>query len=189
MRCLDIGPGWGGHRLEGFETLDIEKRDNVDHVADAGEPLPFDDDTFDIVHASHILEHIPWQEADEVLKEWVRILKPGGVLEIWVPNALAACKRFVEAESGNLKRFKKGSSYQKEIVKKDPCRAFSGAILSYRGAYRGDAGIHKSLYSPRYLKVIMGWAGLVNIKKMDWEKENRMRNHSLNSIGMKGTKP
>ena len=63
----------------------------MDYVYDAGKPLPFEDNTFDLVYASHVLEHIPWYKVEEVVKEWVRILKPGGVLEVWVPDGLKIC--------------------------------------------------------------------------------------------------
>lgn len=41
-----------------------------------------------LLYASHVLEHIPWYKTEEVLREWVRVLKPGGVLEVWVPDRL-----------------------------------------------------------------------------------------------------
>ena len=52
-RWLEIGPGYRGERISGFETLDIVKRDNVDHVWDASEGLPFDDGTFDLIRFAY----------------------------------------------------------------------------------------------------------------------------------------
>lgn len=49
---------------------------------DAG-ALPFDDDSFDRLIATHVLEHV--ERPHEVLKEWVRVIKPGGVLSIVLP--------------------------------------------------------------------------------------------------------
>jgi len=70
QRWLDIGPGWyEEYRMPGFETLDIEARGNVDHIADASERLPFNDNTFNLMHASHILEHIVWIKTQEVKDE------------------------------------------------------------------------------------------------------------------------
>lgn len=45
--------------------------------------LPFEDDTFEYVYASHILEHI--DDVAEVVYEIHRVLKPGGILEIRTP--------------------------------------------------------------------------------------------------------
>ncbi|MBL6989636.1 MAG: class I SAM-dependent methyltransferase [Bacteriovoracaceae bacterium] len=42
------------------------------------------DESFDVVHCAHTLEHIPTPK--EMIKELVRVLKPGGFLFIEVPN-------------------------------------------------------------------------------------------------------
>ena len=88
-RRLEIGPGGSG--IPGFETLDVVGGRDVDYVSDASKQLPFADSTFRVVYASHVLEHIPWYQIDQVLEEWVRILRSGGRLEAWVPNGLKIC--------------------------------------------------------------------------------------------------
>lgn len=45
---------------------------------------------FDHAHADHVLEHMSWVDTLKVLSEWVRILKPGGTLEINVPDLKVA---------------------------------------------------------------------------------------------------
>lgn len=49
-------------------------------------PLPYEDDTVDVIRAVHVLEHFGHREVDAVLAEWVRVLKPGGILRVAVPN-------------------------------------------------------------------------------------------------------
>ena len=85
-RSLEIGPGI--ERFDGFETLDIRPRRNVDYVFDCAKKLPFRSHTFEIIYASHVLEHIPWYLVEQTIVEWVRVLKNGGNLEIWVPDAV-----------------------------------------------------------------------------------------------------
>ena len=97
QRFLELGPG--NTRIPHFETVNLVKNNVTDFVGDILKNLPFDDNSFDVLYASHILEHAPWYMLDEILKEWHRILKPGGVIEIWVPNGLKIAKAFVETET------------------------------------------------------------------------------------------
>jgi hypothetical protein len=66
-RYLEIGVG--NYRFPKFETLNIVWSPNVDYVYDASRPLPFKDNTFKVIYASHVLEHIPWYQTREVLRE------------------------------------------------------------------------------------------------------------------------
>ena len=87
MRCLEIGPG--DQRLPGdWTTVDVMARNGiVDYVCRWGaERLPFPDESFDLIYASHVLEHIPWYETECALREAVRVLAPGGSIEIHVPD-------------------------------------------------------------------------------------------------------
>lgn len=67
-----------------FVNLDIRKGKGVDHVSLAY-PLNFKKNSFDIVYASHVLEHFKKKDTLKILKEWVRVLKPNGILRISVP--------------------------------------------------------------------------------------------------------
>ena len=46
--------------------------------------LPFDSDSFDFVFSSHLLED--FEDWTPLLKEWVRVLKPGGHLVLLIPD-------------------------------------------------------------------------------------------------------
>jgi predicted SAM-dependent methyltransferase len=48
--------------------------------------IPFQDNAFDVVYHSHVLEHFPKDRAELFIKECYRVLKPGGVLRVAVPD-------------------------------------------------------------------------------------------------------
>ena len=83
---LNLGSGY--KPLEGFVNVDL--LDNwcntpPDVVHDITQPLPFDDESADEVHAYHVFEHFYRYEADAILMDWVRVLKPGGKLVLELP--------------------------------------------------------------------------------------------------------
>ncbi len=56
------------------------------HVVELGAPLPFADETFDLVVADHVLEHVNAEDAQDVADDIVRVLRPGGWLAARTPN-------------------------------------------------------------------------------------------------------
>jgi predicted SAM-dependent methyltransferase len=48
--------------------------------------LPFDDYSCSVVYASHVIEYFDRDEVVPILKEWHRVLKPGGILRLAVPD-------------------------------------------------------------------------------------------------------
>jgi SAM-dependent methyltransferase len=55
-------------------------------VHDLRKPLPFPENAFSAIYASHVLEHLYRVEADALLAECKRVLKPGGTLRLVVPD-------------------------------------------------------------------------------------------------------
>lgn len=64
--------------------------------------LPFDDDVVDLIFASHMLEHFPYDAGARLLAECRRVLKPGGTLRVLVPDAGTLIVKYME---GSLSDF------------------------------------------------------------------------------------
>jgi predicted SAM-dependent methyltransferase len=63
--------------------------------------LPFGDGSVQEILAVHVLEHVHPGELGRTLREWRRILRPGGAARIHVPNAPAVFESFVHASAGD----------------------------------------------------------------------------------------
>ncbi len=97
MRRLHIG---GKERSEGWEILDALERPEVDHVGNAKDLSRFAENSFDVVYASHVMEHFDYRdEIAEVLREWSRVLAPGGMLNVSVPDLNTLAELFLLRES------------------------------------------------------------------------------------------
>jgi ubiquinone/menaquinone biosynthesis C-methylase UbiE len=186
-RRLEIGPGQD--RLPGFETLSIEADWHTDYLCDAAEQLPFEDGSFVLVYASHVLEHIPWYQVEGTLKEWRRILRPGGHLEVWVPDGLKICKALADAEE-NGRDYTHLDGWYKFNPEKDPCVWAAGRLFTYGdGKGRLDhPNWHRAIFTPRYLKVLFEKVGLTQIRELTHE-EVRGHDHGWISLGVVGVKP
>lgn len=84
-RVLNLGCGTTTYTAPNVVNLDMFEGDGINCVCDLGkEKLPFKDGEFDFIIANMILEHVPnWFEC---FKECARVLKVGGIIEIWLPG-------------------------------------------------------------------------------------------------------
>ena len=185
-RKLEIGPG--PERIDGFETVNIVADSHVDYVCDAAKKLPFKTGTFDLIYSSHILEQISWYQTERTLKEWVRILKPNGKLQIWVPNGLKIAAAFVDAETKDGESWLEDDWFRFNDAK-DPCVWASGRTFTY-GDGTGDPtspNWHRALFSPRYLSLLMRTAGLTDLRTMTPD-DVLGHDHGWINLGIEGTK-
>ena len=82
---MRLNLGCGPTRIEGYTSIDISEQMKPDIVADVAD-LPMEDNSVDVIFASHILEH--FRHDVPVLAEWHRVLKPGGEIHVMVPDFL-----------------------------------------------------------------------------------------------------
>jgi predicted SAM-dependent methyltransferase len=77
---------------------------NVDFVSsdanvisyDLTKGIPFSSETFDVVYHSHVLEHFTASQGDAFIKECFRLLKPGGILRIAVPDLERIARNYIQ---------------------------------------------------------------------------------------------
>lgn len=182
-RMLEIGPG--SIRIPGFETLNVVLAPDVDYVLDASKALPFENESFDVVYASHILEHIPWHKVQQTTREWARIIKPGGTLEIWVPDGYKLCRLMCDLdEHVNNDAWRDG--WNPSGLISDAYTWTNGRILY--GARDDYPSWHKAILTPAFLIKLLNDAGLINIQKME-STSVRGYDHGWINLGIKGQKP
>lgn len=80
--------------VEGFVNLDCDPHEGVDFVGDASDLSRFADGSIPEIFASHLLEHFPHPKTMAVLKEWFRVLEPGGKLYVAVPDFARAIELY-----------------------------------------------------------------------------------------------
>jgi len=91
LRVLEIGAGPKPQAKKllpntFIETMDVDPQYNPTYLHDAA-TIPAElYGKFDLLFASHVLEHFPWFETHNILTEWRKALKIGGFLHVLVPS-------------------------------------------------------------------------------------------------------
>ena len=175
---LEIGNEKTGGRLgSDWKTMDLIPGPDVDITHDLTDlPLPFNDNEFTIVYMSHILEHIAWTKTAPVLKELYRIIKPGGQLEVWVPDLEKLAKAYINPS------LIKNDGWYKFNPDKDPTRWFNGRLFTYGP---GDENFHRAAFDERYLTKCFSQSGFVAMNRM---KKPRGYDHGWINLGIVGFK-
>jgi predicted SAM-dependent methyltransferase len=111
----------------------------------------FSDNYADVVLAVHVIEHF-WQwEVIDILKEWVRVLKPGGTMVLECPNLISACQELLK---------------QPEIGSR-PDQHGQRTMWCFYGdpAWKDPLMCHRWLYTPQSLAQVMLDAGLIEVSQ------------------------
>ena len=186
QRFLEIGPGF--NRLEGFETLNIIDGRSVDYIADISSAMPFSNDSFDLIYASHVIEHVPWFLQKQLFSELNRIIKPNGKIEIWVPDfskILEVANAYIQ--NGENNTYKDG--WYRFNEDKDVLTWVNGRIFTYGDGTANPMSFnwHRCVFTFDYLKQLLLDAGFIKIEAMT-HNEIRGVDHGWINLGIKAIK-
>jgi ubiquinone/menaquinone biosynthesis C-methylase UbiE len=148
MNGMKLHIGCGQRHIPGFVHLDIACKRHVDIVARA-ECLPLRNQCCALIYASHILEHFSRNEYLYVLREWWRVLQPGGVLRLAVPD-FAACARLYVANSLN--------------------RGLLDLIGLICGRQNDPYNYHNMVFDEPTLTDALRSVGFRNVRRWDWRQ-------------------
>lgn len=101
---VNIGPLVNGSELVGIDIISCKTPDSVDFVRGDAKELPFADGKFDLVYSIGVMEHFDSSGRATLIEEQIRVLKPGGVLLIVIPNCTPGSLRFAKIKALDLFR-------------------------------------------------------------------------------------
>jgi predicted SAM-dependent methyltransferase len=140
--------GCGSRYIPGFIHVDAQPAPHVDIVGPV-ERLPMDDASVSLIYASHILEHFGRYAYKEVLAEWFRVLRPGGVLRLAVPD-FAAC-----------------AAIYYEMGLADGLSGLVGLIV---GGQRNEHDYHKMIFDEALLSSTLLETGFREVRRWEWRE-------------------
>ena len=85
---LRLNWGCGGEGEPGWINSDVKEGPGIDMPCDIRDGLPLEDGAVDYAVSIHALPEVPYDQQVGVLRELRRVLKPGGVLRLALPDLL-----------------------------------------------------------------------------------------------------
>jgi SAM-dependent methyltransferase len=137
-------------------------------IHDVRKRLPFAGDSVSGVYASHVLEHLYLDEADRLLRECFRVLEPGGVLRMVVPDLEAIVGRYLSpsgAEGGEDRQEPAADRLNRALHLRADAPA-SGTILYRAYSALKEHTWHKWMYDAESLVWHFERAGFVEVRRM-----------------------
>ena len=134
--------------------IDIDDYPHINFKHEISNLPMFKDNTVDLIYCCHAFEYFDGEEGKEVLREWCRILKPGGILRLAVPDFEAIVKVYLKYKDLDHRGILGPLCGRMEI------KAPRGKKLIY----------HKTVYDFKSLKRMLKSAGFKNIHRYDWRK-------------------
>jgi SAM-dependent methyltransferase len=86
--------GCGGHTLPGWINSDVKAEPGINLTCDIRQGLPLEDSSIDYAASIHALPEVPYAEIVPVLRELRRVLKPGGILRLVLPDLLKGVRAY-----------------------------------------------------------------------------------------------
>lgn len=138
--------GCGNVLLPGWTNVDIDNITGIDIQDDVSKLGKIQNDSCDMIYASHVLEHFGRNEFEAIIKLWNKKLKINGKLRLAVPDFEKAVKWYT-----NTKKIE-------DIL----------GLVS--GGQKTEYDYHKMIYDKKILTHVLESCGFGNIQEWDWRE-------------------
>lgn len=149
-KMLNIGCGHRYHK--DWVNIDVDPATPEVMKADITRGLPFADNSFEVVYHSNVLEHLPSQLGKHLIKECYRVLRPGGVLRINLPDL----EKMVREYLANMEKARSGDRMAAHNYNWILIEMFDQVSRNYSGGEMASYLSQPVLPNPDYLRKRLG---------------------------------
>lgn len=162
------------------DWINIDLSPQADITLDMREPLPFLENSCPIIYSEHFLEHLDYPvHANSFLRECYRVLEPGGVFSVGVPDTEWPLAEYTGHRSENYFRIAKESWHP----------AWCQTALEHINYHFRQGDEHLFAYDFKTLVHALSNAGFESIKRRDFDPELDSVNRQPGTLYVNATKP
>jgi SAM-dependent methyltransferase len=139
--------GCGSEPSPGWINSDRKQAPGIDLSCDILDGLPLDDDSIDYAVSIHALPELPLEHLVPALRELKRVLRPGGVLRLVLPDLERGVRAYLDGDRDYF------------LVPDDDARSLGGKLVTHLLWY----GYTRSLFTADFIEELLRKAGFDEI--------------------------
>jgi predicted SAM-dependent methyltransferase len=176
-RDLKLNIGCGRKVRPGWVNIDLVAA--ADLQLDLREPLPFPDGSVGIVYSEHFFEHLEYpDEARGFLRESLRVLEPGGVFSVGVPDTEWPLRCYATDDDAYFK-----------VAREEWHPAWCDTRMHSINYHFRQGVEHKYAYDEETLTRVLEQAGFVQVRRRPFDPELDHEMRRRGTLYMDARKP
>jgi len=137
-------------------------------VHDLTKPLPFKENSVSVIYGAHVLEHLYLADAQRLLGECKRVLRPGGVIRLVVPDLRSMVASYLKNKNGGSpspsERIAAADKLNEMLMFRSPAPPKGNFLFKFYSLWK-DFHHHKWMYDSDSLIRYMEIAGFTAVSE------------------------
>ena len=146
--------GCGGHTLPGWINSDQKEGDGIDLSCDISQGLPLETGSMDYAVSIHALPEVPYDALVPVLQELRRVIKPGGILRLCLPDLIKGVRAY---ERGDRDYF---------LVPDEDAKSLGAKLITQLIWY----GYSRTLFTKEFIEEMLLKAGFARVEHCQYRQ-------------------
>jgi hypothetical protein len=185
---VKLNLGCGNDKKPGY--LNVDFRGSPDLVCDLGKfPWPFADESADEILMLDFLEHFSWRKTEMIIGEAWRVLRPGGHVDIQVPDLKQLASVILDHEGEfNCNKCERPYFRAEQFEQPETCRTCGQTLVqtqieAIRRLYGGqdyEGNSHLTAFTPEILKSML--VGFGDFEMLEEEHQRKNWNFKMRAL-------
>ena len=154
LNYLNVGCGNKFHE----EWINVDMVSNSLHVKAYNllKGIPLSNDQFEVIYQSQVLEHFPKEKAPDFIRECFRILKPGGIMRVVVPDLENIVNEYIKHLNENINNPSKQVEANYDWILLE---MYDQTVRNYSGGQMAEFLQQPNLVNEKYIVDRIGYVG------------------------------